>query len=146
VPLRRQCAASQADPAGQKRALLADLARTIDGKQPGTASLTMAQVGVLMEQRGGSPGRADAIAAVQSAFGAPAPGGPTHDRFYSKAMGKQGNQAAAYAAALVPGVPEALAAYVAARDRRSDRRRPCGGLERSDEADHGSSAPCAHAR
>ncbi len=82
MPLRRHRAASQADPAGQKRALLADLARTIDGdgKQPGTASLTMAQVGVLMEQRGRLPGRAAAIAALQSAFGAPEPGGSTHDR------------------------------------------------------------------
>ena len=121
MPLRRHRAASQAD---QKLALLAELAIRIDGKQPGTASLTMAQVGVLMEQRGGSPGRADAIAAVQSALGAPAPGGSTHDRFYSKAMGKQGNQAAAYAAALVPGVPEALADYVAARaDAATDAER-----------------------
>ena len=121
MPLRRHRAASQAD---QKLALLAELAIKIDGKQPGTASLTMAQVGVLMEQRDGSPGRADAIAAVQSALGAPAPGGSTHDRFYSKAMGKQGNQAAAYAAALVPGVPEALAAYVAARaDAATDAER-----------------------
>jgi hypothetical protein len=103
---------SQADPAG-RLALLAHIAKKIDGEQLDAARLTMDDVGALMLSLDGSSSsdRLAAIAGLRTAFEAPALDGSPHARLYADVKRKHGAAASAYAPALVPGLPVAIRAF-----------------------------------